>query len=385
MTETYENTLQTILDNLSIDHTVTGDLLDLHFNDGITPDLLRAFFAKYDIETLDYRSVWLASKLASRLHYVGVPKEQAPRIKGIVKQFTVKNGRGLCELTGILEAFSKKSIDVLLLNGTAIKTFYQPEEARYRSDIEILVHPEDVTKAEIILEEQGFSLHGKSWEQNVYVKNDVRVAVNSVYLRAIILTGDRADIWQNSLEISWRGKKVFVPCPEMLLLIFFVQGLEVSCSRICNGLDNHFVNLFLDSKFFLETPVLDWEKFVGLAKKSKLTLHARLMLDVLCRLYPGLAPEGVAYALPFTDYDIANVQKLISYNIAKKRMADAKIRRDRKDYYLNRCISLWNLNCYYGNRDSVFSNMIDFPQFFSVWNNNGEQKGLLSKFGSYNK
>ena len=48
MIETYDNTLQTILDNLNIVHTVSGELLDLHFNESITPGLLRAFFEKYE-------------------------------------------------------------------------------------------------------------------------------------------------------------------------------------------------------------------------------------------------------------------------------------------------------------------------------------------------
>ncbi len=385
MIETYDSILQTISDNLNIDHTVSGDLLDLHFTESITPESLKDFFSKYDIETLDFLSVWLVSKLASRLHYEGVPGEQFPRIKGIIKKFTVKNGRALCKLPGILAVFNGNNVDAILLNGTAMKAFYQPEETRYRSDIDILVHSEDVAKAGFILERQGFSPHGKSRERNVYVKDDVRVIVHSVYLRAHLLTGDCVDIWQNSLKISWHGKKVFVPCPEMLLLILLAQGLEASCLRISNDRANHFVDCFLDIKYFLDSCVLDWEKFGGLARKSKHTLHARLMLDILNRLYPVSAPEDVLNALPFTDHDIANVQKLIAYNIAKKRMADARNRHNRKEYYWNGCVSLWDLNCYYGNRDSVFSNMIDFPQYISVWNNNKGIKGFLSKFGGYKK
>lgn len=383
MKEAYDKVLAIILANLGINHTVTGDLLDLFFADNLAPDSLTAFFAQYDIEMLDYRSVWLVSKLAARLHYVGVPQKQSPRIKGIIRKFTVVNGRGLCELPGVLGAFNENNVDALLLSGTAMKAFYQPEETRYRSNIDILVHSKDVTKAGSIFEEQGFSLHGKPGEQNVFEKNDVRVVVHSVYLQANILTGDCSDIWQNSLKISWHGKKVFIPCPEMLLLVFLVQGLEASCLRIRDGRANHFVNLFLDSKFFLDSSILDWEKFVGLAKKSKHALHARLMLDILNRLYPASAPEDVLDALPFTDHDIANVQKLISYNIAKKRMAEAKIRRNRKGYCWNGCISLWNLNCYYGNRNSVFSNMLDFPQFISMWNNHRGMKRLLSRFWGY--
>ena len=385
MKETYDKVLAAVLDNLGINHTVTGDLLDLSFAENLAPDSLTAFFSKYDIETLDYQSVWLVSKLAAGLHYAGVPKEQGPRIRGIVKKFTVENGRGLCELPGILEAFSKKSIDAILLNGTAMKAFYQPEETRFRSNLDILVHSEDVTKAGFILEEQDFSLRGKSWKQNVFVKNDVRVALHRVYLRANILTGDCTGIWQNSLEISWHGKKVFVPCPEMSLLILLAQGLEDSCSRISNGRTNRFVNDFLDIKFFLKSDSLNREKFIRLVKKSGFALQARLMLDVMNHLYPGAVIKEVLKAFEFTNKDIENVRNLISYNIAKKRMADAGSRRNRTDYYYNSVRSLWNLNCYYGNRDSLFSNMIDFPKFISVWNSHKEIKKLLSGFGGYKR
>ena len=370
LTETYDDILKTILDNLSIDHTVSGDLLDLHFTDGLTPDSVREFFAKYDIEILPYQCVWLVSKLASRLRYEGVPREQVPRIKGIIKKFTVKNGMALSMLPGILGAFNEHNVDAMLLSGTAMKVFYEPEETRYQSNVDILVRSEDIKKAQALLEEQGFRLRKISWRQYEYVKSDVRVVVKTVYLRANILTGDCADIWQNSLKISWRGKKACVPCPELLLLILLVQGLEDSCSRIRSSRANNFVNCFLDSKFFLKAYPLNREKFLGLVKKSGFTLHTRLMLDVINHLYPGTVTRALLGAIKYTDHDIANVQKLILYNIVKKRMADAGIRRKRKEYYWNKCVSLWNLNCYYGNRDSVFSNIADFPSFFPVWNNN---------------
>ena len=385
MIETYDNTLQTILDNLNIDQTVSGELLDLHFNESITPGLLRAFFEKYDIEILPYQCVWLASKLASRLHYKGVPQEQFPRIKGIIKKFTVKNGMALSMLPRILGAFNEHNVDAMLLSGTAMKVFYEPEETRYQSNVDILVRSEDIKKAGALLEEMKFRLRKTSWRQYEYVKSDVRVVVQTGYLRTNILTGDRAGIWQNSLEIRWRGKKVYVPCPEMLLQILLVQGLEDSCSRICSSRENSFVNCFLDSKFFLKTYPLNREKFLGLVKKSGFALHTRLMLDVIDRLYPGTVTRDLFGTITYTDHDITNVQKLILYNIAKKRMADARIRRQSKEYYWNRCVSLWNLNCYYGNRDSVFSNMIDFPHFISVWNNNNRKKGLLSGLGGYKK
>ena len=383
MIQTYDNTLQTILENLNIDHTVLGDLLDLHFTESVTPDLLRAFFAKYDIEILPYQCVWLVSKLASQLHYKGVPGKQFPRIKGIIKKFTVENGMALCELPGILGAFNGNNVDALLLNGTAMKVYYEPEEIRYRNDVDILVHSKDIKKAQSLLEKQGFRLHKIFRRQYIYEKPDVRVVLHCVYLCTNILTGDRADIWQNVLEIRWHGKKAFIPCPEMLLLILLVQGLEACCSRICNGLDNLFVNCFLDMKFLLKVYPLNREKFIRLVKKSGFALHTRLMLDVINHLFPGTFKSEILDTLTFTDNDIANVQKLISHYIAEKRVADARNRHNHKDYFLNKCISLWNLNCYLGNRNSVFSNMIDLPQFISVWNNHRGIKRLLSRFGGY--
>ncbi len=368
--ETYDDILKTILDNLSIDHTVSGDLLDLHFTDGLIPDLLGEFFEKYDIEMMPYQCVWLVSKLASRLRYEGVPREQVPRIKGIIKKFTVKNGMALSMLPGILGAFNEHNVDAMLLNGTAMKVFYEPEETRYQSNIDILVRSEDIKKAGIRLEELGFRLRKTFWRQYEYVKSDVRVVVQTVYLRANILTGDCADIWQNSLKISWRGKKVCVPCPEMLLLILLVQGLEDSCLRIRSSRANSFVNCFLDSRFLLKAYPLNREKFLELVKKSGFTLHTRLMLDVIDHLYPGTVTGDLLGAITYTNRDIANVQKLVLYNIAKKRAADAGTRRQRKKYYWNRYISLWDLNCYYGNRNSVFSNIADFPSFLHVWNSN---------------
>ena len=385
MKELYDKLRSTILENLGIDHTATGDLLQLYFKESLAPELLGRFFSQYDIELLEFQNVWLLSRLANRLHYAGVPKAEFPRVKGIVKRFTVENGRHFCVLPSVLETFNKADVAVMLLNGTAMKVFYEPTETRYLNDIAILVHEGDVKKASRILEEQGFRLIGTFWEQRVYQKNDERIVLHSTYLRATVLTGDLADIWQYSRVISWMGKKEFVPCSEMMLLILLVQGLEACCVRIQDAQNNYFVNCFLDSKFFLDSCSLDWDKFVELAKMYGLTLHVRLMLDVLNQLYPGVIADKILEALPYKGKDIANVQNLIAYNLARRKVTEARNRHNRMEYYCNGVAALWNLNCYYGNRSSWFANVIDFPQFIAVWNNHKGIKGLLSKVGGYKK
>ena len=385
MMEAYEKLRSTVVANLGIEHTITGDLLNLYFVRATEPDSLAAFFTKYDIELLEYQCVWLVSKLASKLHYKGVPREQFPRIKGVVKKFTVENGRRICALPGILEALNKADIDVMLLNGTVMKAFYEPAEIRYFSDIEILVHAEDKKRTGLILEQQGFTLRSSFWEQNLFQKNDIRIVVHSMHLRANELTGDLADIWQQSMKTSWQGKKVFVPCSEIMLLTLSLQGLEDSCSFIYDSQPNRFMNDFLDINFFLTNESLRWDKFIELAKNSKLTLHAYLMLDVLNQLYPGSVSNEMLNELPFTDKDVANLQRLISYGISKKQMRDAKDRGKRMVYYYNGIVALWNLNCYYGNRSSLLFNIFDFPRFISLWNNNKGIKGFLSKLGGFKK
>lgn len=367
MKEGYEEVRSTVLANLGIDHTATGDLLQLYFSEALVPESLARFFFQYDIELLEFQNVWLLSKLATRLHYAGVPKEEFPRVKGVVKRFTVENGRHFCVLPSVLEAFNKADVAVMLLNGTAMKAFYEPAETRYYSTIDFLVQAGDIYSAGRILEKLGFQLQGTYWGQRVYRKNEVSITIHSVYLRANMLTGDLADIWQHSSAITWQEKKVFVPCPEMMLLFFLVQGLEACCACISNSQANDFVNDFIDSEFFLTDASFRWDTFIELAKSSNLALHARLMLDVLNQLYPGVVADKVLEALPYTDKDIANVQKLITYNLARKKATEARDRRDRMEYYCNGVAALWNLNCYYGNRSSLFSNVMDFPQFMVVW------------------
>lgn len=381
----YDKLRSTVLANLGIDHTATGDLLQLYFSEALAPESLARFFSQYDIELLEFQNVWLLSRLANRLHYVGVPKVEFPRVKGIVKRFTVDSVRHFCVLPSVLETFNKADIAVMLLNGTAMKAFYEPAETRYQSAVDFLVYAGDIDSAGYILEKLGFRLQGTYWGQRVYRKNDVNITIHSVYLKANMLTGDLTDIWQYSLAINWQGKKVFVPCPEMMFLILLVQGLEACCTRIQDAQNNYFVNCFLDSKFFMDSCPLDWDKFVELAKMCGLTLHARLMLDILNHLYPSSVPVEVLDSLPYTVKGVANVQNLISYNLARKQLAEAGSRRNRMEYYYNGVSALWNLNCYYGNRSSLFENVLDFPKFISMWNNHKGIKGLLSKVGGYKK
>ena len=385
MKELYDKLRLTVLENLSIDHTATGDLLQLYFTESLAPELLARFFSQYNIELLEFPNVWLLSRLANRLHYACVPKAEFPRVKGIVKRFTVENGRRFCVLPSVLEAFNRADVAIMLLNGTAMKVFYEPEETRYQNAIDFLVHAGELDSAGRILEKLDFRLQGMYWGQRVYRKNDVSITIHSVYLRANMLTGDLADIWQHSSSITWQGKKAFVPCPEMMLLILLVQGLEACCSCISNNQANSFVNDFIDCKYFLTDESFRWDTFIELAKSSNLALHARLMLDVLNQLYPGVVSEKVLDGLPFTCKDVENVQRLIVYNLARKQVAEARSRYNRMEYYYNGVSTLWNLNCYYGNRSSLFENVLDFPKFISMWNNHKGIKGLLSKVGGYKK
>lgn len=384
MIKVYETLRATILANLGIDYTVTGDLLNLCFAGNLAPDSLTSFFSKYDIELLEYQSVWLLSKLSGQLQYKGVPEEQVPRVRGVVKKFMVVNGRRLCILPAVLDALSKAGVEIMLLGGTAMKVFYEPGETRYESANEILVHTGDVKKTELILEKQGFRLKDSSLFRRAYQKNDIWLVVYTAYLRTTTLTGDMADIWRHSLPIKWQGKNdTLVPCAEMMLLILLVQALEDSCSRICDGLANQFVTRFLDIRFFLKRSSLDWNLLVELAVRSRITLHASLMLDILNHLYPGLVTEELLNAFLFTDQDVVNVQRLISYNIARKQMADAKNRHNRLGYYYSGAAALWHLNCYCGNCSSAVSNVIDFPRFISEWNGHKGIQGVLSRLGGY--
>lgn len=381
----YNTIRSTVIANLGIDHTVIGDLLKLFFSKDTGADSLTNFFAKYDIESLEYPCVWMLSRLASKLRYAGVPQEQIPRLKGVVKKFTVENARSFCALPGVLEAFNYAGIAVMLLGGTAMKAFYEPTETRYYDNLEILVRGVDIKKACSLLEEQGFKYQRTFWDQRIYRKHDKIIAVHSTYLRANVLTGDRTDIWRYSREITWQGKKVLVPCPEMMLLILLVQGLEASCSRIQESQAVLFIKYYLDIHLFLKAYPLQWDSFVTLVEKSKFGLHVRLMLDILNQLYPETIAQEQLDTFGFTGTDLRNVERLISFNIAKKKTTETRNRNNVLEYYYYGIVALWNLNCYYGNRASLFSNLVDFPHCIATWNNHKGLKGLLPKFGGYKK
>ena len=202
MKELYYKLRSTILENLGIDNTATGDLLQLYFSGALASESLARFFSQYDIELLEFQNVWLLSRVANRLHYAGVPKKEFPRVIGIAKRFTVENGRHFCVLPAVLEAFNKADVAVMLLNGTAMKVFYEPEEPRYQSTIDCLVHAGDIDSAGRILERLGFRLQGTYWGHRVYRKNEVSITVHRGYLRANVLTGDMEDIWQQSSSIT---------------------------------------------------------------------------------------------------------------------------------------------------------------------------------------
>lgn len=371
--EEYGHIRDEILYNLDMEDGATRDLLALYFDADTTSAELAAFYKKHNFEKLSYQCVWLLVRLSFQMHYEGVPAELLPRVKGAVRKFAVENGVMLCELAGILSVFNRIGLDVLLLKGAAMKVHYDPTGIRVMGDIDFLVHPHDLEKAFSVLKERGFHVESYSSHHITCRKGTVLMELHRVCIHENILKGDPPSIWNTAKEISWRGKKVFVPCPEVMLMILLVHISEDARSVYFRERIGSLIKWVVDARFFIDKYLLDWELFVKIVRENDLNMNIRLMLDMLNQLYPGMIDEKILNAFPVTRKDMDNQRKLRVYATCWNRMMDAKEADKRLLYYWRGFFCMWHRSRFMGKHDSLLEDIIEFPHFLDVWSG---QKGL---------
>src|SRR5579872_670968 len=86
-----------------------------------------------------------------------VGQKKSARLQQIYRQSTLLNMYYQFELTQVLEALSGAAIPVMVLKGADIaETLYARPELRHYSDVDIMVHPEDLKATFAILEQLGY-------------------------------------------------------------------------------------------------------------------------------------------------------------------------------------------------------------------------------------
>jgi len=111
------------------------------------------FCGQVDIENLSEGCYRLLPLVAGNLQNCGQSLQHRDRIFGVLRHAWAKNQRLFGNLTPLLQTLQKSGVEILLLKGAALDTFYRQQgSVRAMADIDILIHPQDLIKTVEILQ-----------------------------------------------------------------------------------------------------------------------------------------------------------------------------------------------------------------------------------------
>lgn len=196
-----------------------------------------------------------------------VPKENLPKGETLQKWKRKALATGmwqlqlLKELQSVLYKFSEADIKVIALKGIVLRELYPYPELRSMGDADILVRPQDIHRAEVILLNMGFYEEARN-EEHIEFRNknniDIELHWSLIGEGRFKNTVDFEDsIWNNAVESTIFSAPILVlPKDEHLLYI----GLHMAKHIISAGFGIRqvcdFVLLYEDSM-----QDIDWSKF----------------------------------------------------------------------------------------------------------------------------
>ncbi len=199
--------------------------------------------------------------------------------------------------------FEEGNIRSIAFKGPALAiVLYGDISMRQISDLDFLIHPDDLHAARILLEANGFQVNNKIgkeedrlWEEtecgydmsslNGDLMVDIRSRITPAYL-PFRLTAAEVFAEQTTYEIEGRKLRTFSMEMQVLLLCF--HGAKHLWHRL---------SWIVDIALFVQNERIDWHKLFGLAERAEGTRVLSLGLRIAERIFSLSLPGEVDEAL----------------------------------------------------------------------------------------
>lgn len=111
--------------------------------------------------------------LGALLQTKSVPEEWIQPMRDAVLRGMLRTGEQLQELRTLEERFEREQIRCQPMKGARMKFYYPSPELREMSDIDILIHTEDMERASVLLREMGYELLEAVKHHDIYQKGGI--------------------------------------------------------------------------------------------------------------------------------------------------------------------------------------------------------------------
>ena len=305
------------------------------------------------------------AEFSRKVQYQGVPGQLIPRIRGLIRYYTVLNAKQMQEFYCLLKLLNANKIDVMLMKGGAMKAFYVPKSIRHMGDVDFVVKRADFQRACKVIEETGeYVCFIRSHHMTVQ-RNGQILELHNSFLKENQKRDNEEVFWKEIQETHVQEEKVYVPVPEVLL----IQVLTNIFGDVVRGnfYKTHWVRWVVDSVRIIDQNELDWNKIQLYCQKFHVTLAVRTMLEILNDILPGKVDKSILQSLQIGQADARKIPIALKMNKCYVKFMGY---RDKNAvlYIMWGIIFHWYDHCYIANHSNWWSDLITFPQYVKgVW------------------
>lgn len=341
------------------------DFLRMCVSEETTPEVLAAYYEKIEFEKLGSQHVCALAELSRRMEYRGVPSSLIPRVRGVIRYHTALNARQFQEFHHLLKQFNEHGIDVMLMKGGAMRTYYMPRVIRYMGDIDFWVKPEDFDRACELARASGEYEYFPYAHHVGLGRNGCMLEMHVSYLKENQGKTNEEIFWKESEKTVLLGEPVFIPAPEAMLLSI-LTNIFGDCIR-GNVYGSSWVRWAADCKWLIQKNNIAWDTLCSLSAQYGVNLSVKIMLMILNDIFPGIVPDDVVADLQLTG---ADSQKIVwMFRMSESYFAGRKHRSDHRIAFAWFSLRhLWYKHRLMGEPGSWFSDFIHFPAYIKgLW------------------
>lgn len=247
-----------------------------------------------------------------KLRHIGLPIPS--EILKVLQQHHIRDGATallrLQTLEKILMSFQEQNIPVIALKGIYLaEAIYNDDSVRSMADIDLLIHPYHLDKAEQILTQMGYKPWRQFWtEHEMKLSHEMpaflQVGEPSIELHWTLLDPglpfsiDLDKIWERALPVTIAGVDILGLAPEDLLLHLCLHAPT----------QHHFRNalrMIYDIALTVNqcSESMNWQEFEQRAFAWKAERAVYLMLSLARQLFSAPVPPVTLQTLQSSPYD----------------------------------------------------------------------------------
>jgi len=261
------------------------------------------WLAQADFEAMHLFSLRLVPALLGKHPGLAAGSPHRARMRGIRRYFLFRASLLFAEGRRVMQRLIAEGIDVLLFKGTAVSLKYHRDRAgRPMADVDALVRPEDLPRAEEILLQCGFAYghpeRDKSTDIHSHDYVNSRYSGFDLHWHALYespYAGADEGLWQRAEFFDWDGVVVKLMSPEDLVLTSVVNGVREASPMRPQWI--HDLACIVRAEPALQWPTV-WDEARARGLGEKVFDALNLVRGISEEIVPGSLLEGVLQGDP---------------------------------------------------------------------------------------